>query len=580
MREIYNKSALDMINSQDQLDQAVHLVPASLWMSIIAAFLILGGLFVWGFTGSVPQEVNATGIYLEDDDFFDEYSSIKGIVTEVKFAEGDLVAKGDLLISTSTDDDFHQLKQMDERIAYVENITFESDLDYITNDSEPLAEIKTKVAGVDITSDNTKASLELKKKRLAELEGDLAKKEARLLKEKEAYFSTLPISDKTAQTRYTEASTTFETRASLYESAKQNYISAKESYLELENNFNKQYEYYDSSTASIEEIEQRDAALQKVQDAANKVADMKAFMEKEAANLERADSELSNARKEYLEKDNDDSGIQAENTMSQSEYSEALNDYNTVLSEVRNLRNQIDDLELKSVVDEAQAEINIEVYKQEFDNKKSSILYDLNNKRKDLLKQVNKSNVYAAHNGIIKDVLVKEGMSVQEGTKLFTLRNSERILFSSKSEANLIFCFVALKDARKIEEGMEAHVFPSTVNKQEYGHIVGTVESVNKSISSKDEILDTTGSEALTEQFYKQGPVVKIVISLKEDAESASGFKWSTKKGKDLALEGTTLVDVSVEQSHKKPIELLITGVKDKLEFKRKDDKGKTEYGE
>ena len=123
---------------------------------------------------------------------------------------------------------------------------------------------------------------------------------------------------------------------------------------------------------------------------------------------------------------------------------------------------------------------------------------------------------------------------------------------------------------------MTAHVFPTTVNKQEYGHIVGVVESVNKSIASKDDILDTTGSEALTEEFYKHGPVVKVVISLKEDITTVSGYEWSTNKGKDVALQGTTLVDVSVEQSHKKPIELLITGIKDKLEFKRKDNQ--TEY--
>ncbi len=576
MREIYNKSALDMINSQDQLDQAVNLVPASLWMSIMAAFLIIGGLFVWGFTGSVPQEVEAAGIYLQDDDFFDEYSTAKGIVTKVNFKEGDVVLKGDLLISTGTDDDYYQLRQMDERISYVENITFESDLDYVTSDAEPLAEIKTKVAGVDITSDSTNASLELKKKRLKELEADLDIKEARLLKEKEVYFATLPISDKSAQTKYTEASTTYDTHFNLYESAKQNYISAKEEYIALENNFNKQYEYFDAKEATEEEIETRDAALQKVQDAANKAADMKHFMEEEAEELEKADAELASARKEYLEKDNDDSGVQAQNTMYQSEYSEALNAYNTALSEVKSMRTQVDDLELKSVVDESQAETNIEVYRQEFDNKKTSILYDLNSKRKDLLKQVNTSNVYARHNGIIKDVVVKEGMSVQEGTKLFSLRNSERIIGEAKSAANLIWCFVPLKDARKLKEGMSAHVFPSTVNKHEYGHIIGTVTRVSKSIASQDEILDTTGSQSLTDQFYKQGPVVMVEIILDEDSETVSGYKWSTVKGAEVMLEGTTLVDVSVEQSHKKPIELLVSGVKDKLEFKRKN-KDKTE---
>lgn len=573
MREIYNKSALDMISSQDQLDQAVHLVPASLWMSIIAAFLIIGGLLTWGFTGSIPEEVNTSGIYLEDDDFFDEFSSAKGIVTKVNFSEGDVVTKGDLLISTGTDDDYYQLRQLDERIAYVENITFESELDYVTNDSEPLAEIKTKVAGVDITSDSTNASLELKKRRLKELENDLNEKEARLLKEKEAYFSTLPISDKSAQTKYTEASSTYDTHFSLYESAKQNYISAKEEYMALENSFNAQFEYYDSATASVEQIEARDAALQKVQDAANKAADLKHFMEEEASKLEKADSDLSVARKEYLEKDNDDSGMQAENTMSQSEYSEALNAYNTVLSEVRNMRNQIDELELKSVVDESQAEVNVEVYKQEFNNKKSSILYDLNNKRKDLLKQLNTSNVYATHNGIIKDLNVKEGMSVQEGTKLCTLRNAERIIGASRSDANLVFCFVPLIDARKIDDGMDARVFLSTANKQEYGHILGKVTDVSKGISSQEEILDITGSQSLTDQFYKQGPVVRVEITLIEDPTTSSGFKWSTEKGKRVPIEGTTLAEVTVEKDHKKPVEVLITGIKDKLEFKRKNNK-------
>ena len=83
---MYNRNALNRIATRDQLDRAIVLISPSLWISIIGALLIIAGLCVWGFQGKLPTSIDTSGIYL---------------------------------------DELKRIKDLDTRIGYVEDITFE-----------------------------------------------------------------------------------------------------------------------------------------------------------------------------------------------------------------------------------------------------------------------------------------------------------------------------------------------------------------------------------------------------------------------------------------------------------------------
>ena len=53
---------------------------------------------------------------------------------------------------------------------------------------------------------------------------------------------------------------------------------------------------------------------------------------------------------------------------------------------------------------------------------------------------------------------------------------------------------------------------------------------------------------------------------------TASGYTWSTKRGKDIKLSTGTLVSATIITENKKPIELLIPYLKNKLDFVEEED--------
>ena len=67
------------------------------------------------------------------------------------------------------------------------------------------------------------------------------------------------------------------------------------------------------------------------------------------------------------------------------------------------------------------------------------------------------------------------------------------------------------------------------------------------------------------EAFLASGPVVEVVCSIETDDSTASGYHWSSKKGKDITLAEGTMLTASVVTENKAPITMLIPYLKEKL---------------
>ena len=90
---------------------------------------------------------------------------------------------------------------------------------------------------------------------------------------------------------------------------------------------------------------------------------------------------------------------------------------------------------------------------------------------------------------------------------------------------------------------MEVLVYPTTVNKQEYGHMTATVVNVDNYVTSTESLRTQLGNDTLVETFLNDGPVIAVTCELKEDDNTSSGYYWSSSKGKDVMLLEGTLVE-------------------------------------
>lgn len=172
--------------------------------------------------------------------------------------------------------------------------------------------------------------------------------------------------------------------------------------------------------------------------------------------------------------------------------------------------------------------------------------------------QLEKCTIESSVSGKVSDITIVSGSAINQGSELVKVQQGDR-------KDNVIVCYVALDSGKKITEGMKVLIYPTTVNKQEYGHMEATVESVDSYVSSTENLRIQLGNDNLVEAFLQEGPVVAVVCRLKEDQNTSSGYYWSSAKGKGLTLTEGTLVEASVVLEEKAPITMLIPYIKEKL---------------
>ena len=566
MKGIYNEEALNRIAAEDRLDRMIVLVAPGAWISIIGAFIIIAGLLAWGFLGSLPTNVDADGIYINSGGTGRIYSEIDGFVSNIYVKKGDVVNEGDVIATVGSSDDYFALKQIDTRIQYVENITFDSEYDVVTQDTESLAQIKLNSKNADSDVETTRATLELKEEKLADAKKRAEELEAQMLHYKEAFFASISITDQESQLEYQEASDDYDTMLSRYESAKSNYISMAENYNNLLSKFNAQYADFDDSEHTDEEYAAHTAAMEEVNAALTQMSDMKVIMEQEESKISSANERLDAARKKYLEYVNKISGTQADNTIASTEYTEVLQDYATAKNQYKTLLDEVDDMKLKLLLDEGNAEEDSEDFRMQFANQKSATLSELNQERDRILNEAEKTEIKASIAGEIYDIPISVGVSVMKGSEVASILKGDL-------DEDSIVCFIPVAEAKKLKPNMAAFIYPSTVDKQEYGHIHGKVTKVELAAATDARMQEVLGISSLIKEFESKGPVVEVWYSMEEDNTSVSGYHWSTDRGNEVDLTTGTMVATTTITESKRPIDILIPYIKNKLDFEDTEEK-------
>lgn len=59
---LFRKNSLDRISSPEQLNDYIKVSTPSIWIVLIALFILLAAIVIWGITGSIPTTINLQGI--------------------------------------------------------------------------------------------------------------------------------------------------------------------------------------------------------------------------------------------------------------------------------------------------------------------------------------------------------------------------------------------------------------------------------------------------------------------------------------------------------------------------------------
>lgn len=160
---------------------------------------------------------------------------------------------------------------------------------------------------------------------------------------------------------------------------------------------------------------------------------------------------------------------------------------------------------------------------------------------------VNKDAVIrSAATGRIIDVGVREGDTVAAGAQILTLEPHGDL------EAQI---FVPVRDGKRIEIGMQAHLSPSHIRPEEDGYLVAQVISVTRYPATPESLEKILRDKGLARRLVEQGPLYRV--GLKLGVKNADEFIW-TGKGSNERIESGTLTRASVLIERRTPAEYVL----------------------
>lgn len=169
------------------------------------------------------------------------------------------------------------------------------------------------------------------------------------------------------------------------------------------------------------------------------------------------------------------------------------------------------------------------------------------------------NEIRSPHNGHITQLMVDVGQIVGAGTPVASLELVDRPV-----EAVI---FVPVVGA-KARAGLEAHVQPLTVNWQEHGYIVGTVEFVSQTPVTVARMNRVLKNDRLSQDLSRAGDPYLLEISLNQ-AETPTGFEWTSGVGPDstVTLHSGILASAKIIVDTQRPIALVIPAVRSLFGF-------------
>jgi HlyD family secretion protein len=165
------------------------------------------------------------------------------------------------------------------------------------------------------------------------------------------------------------------------------------------------------------------------------------------------------------------------------------------------------------------------------------------------------SEVKAPVAGVIEDLRVGLGDVVLPGTVITTIGDTATPQFE-------IIALFSDANARRVMPGMDVHVMPATVKKEEHGAMRGRVVSVSRRVVSTADVNAILRNPELTKSLMGDGAPLLARISVVAAPDTPSGFAWWTGSGPPYrVVDGTRgTVDVIVEQ--RRPINLVVPALR------------------
>lgn len=160
------------------------------------------------------------------------------------------------------------------------------------------------------------------------------------------------------------------------------------------------------------------------------------------------------------------------------------------------------------------------------------------------LQLTNTSLIKSSYSGRILEISATPGQIVLQGTPIGAIAAQQQV------SQPVSVTFFRVSDGKQIQPGMKIQITPTTVQRERFGGILGTVTDVSAFPVTKESALSVVSNAEFVQALMSQGPQIQVTAQLQPDALTFSGYKWSSSQGPQLQITSgtTTIVQVTVEE--------------------------------
>ncbi len=234
--------------------------------------------------------------------------------------------------------------------------------------------------------------------------------------------------------------------------------------------------------------------------------------------------------------------LDVDKTETEQKYLENLNNISQFQTQLKEIETQKNTLKEQKVAASSGRKNQILAVKQEIEILKEKIKTN--------------STIKSLYNGCLLELTISDGQVVNPGTSIGFLE-----IEAQASEKLVGVAYFPVGDGKQIKPGMEIQLTPTTVKRERFGGIVGTVISVSPFPVTRQGAINVVGNAELVERIITkaQEPQIEVRVEIKPNPTTFTGYKWSSSTGPtNLKLSSGTTTTVSITLEKRRPITFIL----------------------
>ena len=118
--------------------------------------------------------------------------------------------------------------------------------------------------------------------------------------------------------------------------------------------------------------------------------------------------------------------------------------------------------------------------------------------------------------------------------------------------------YIPAERGKTVKLGMPVRIEPSTVKREEFGTMVGTVVTISDFPMTPQGMAAVLHNDSLVTRFSKEGAAYAATVSLEQDPETVSGYRWAVGQGPPVRLTSGTLTRAEITTRRQRPLDLVV----------------------